>query len=77
MYSSGLYDKCKEDGVRGLEGDDSVEEGLDAGLSIGENADRGMSGERDVTGGEGIGKRHCGREGRTSCGRGRRRRAGV
>ena len=46
------------EGVRGLEGDDSVEDGFEAGLSIGAKADRGMSGDSEITGGEGMGKRH-------------------
>jgi len=70
--------KCSRErqlGVRGLLGDDSVDEGVDAGLSMGENADRGISGDRQVTGGDGMGNRHAGRDGSgtVSNGRGRRR----
>ena len=40
-----------------------MDEGFEAGLSMGENADSGMSGDSDVTGGEGNGKRQTGRAG--------------
>lgn len=61
--------------MSGLAGEESVEEGLEAGLSMGEKADNGMSGDSDVTGGEGMGNRHEGKAGRVilSKGLGRRR----
>lgn len=57
-----------------MAGDDSFEDGLEAGLSMGEKADNGISGERDVTGGEGKGKRHTGRAGMGTTRRGLERR---
>lgn len=50
--------------MSGFAGDESVDEGFEAGLSIGENAERGISGDKEVMGGEGMGNRHDGRAGR-------------